>query len=200
MAWANDGGAVWNATKCSPLAFEPAAIGQPCLVEGSGVSGIDDCAADAICWGVDPGTNQGTCVPRCGGSQANPQCPEELACMVAFEDDVVIVCLPPCDPLSPTCAEDEVCSHYADVDPGAGIFVCQPIPPFEPQPYGMPCGGLQVCDDGHACVEAQHVPGCAGERCCTLLGEIEPPPACPDATQSCIPLGGPSDSCFCGVR
>jgi hypothetical protein len=189
MAWANDGGDVWNATKCTPLDPEPAAIGDPCVVEGSGVSGIDDCELGAICWGVDPMTNEGTCVPMCTGSEANPMCPDGLECTVAF-DAPLIVCLPPCDPLQPTCAADEVCSSLDFFPPDDIRFACQPMPPFEPQPYGIACGGLQICDEGHLCVAAEHVPGCADPNCCTTLCDVTVPTECPDAASgpTCIPL------------
>src|SRR5689334_19955710 len=45
MPWANDGGNSWNATRCTPLAEDPNGIGEPCTVEGSPVTGIDDCEA-----------------------------------------------------------------------------------------------------------------------------------------------------------
>jgi hypothetical protein len=51
MPWANDGGGSWNATRCTPLAEDPRQPGEPCTVEGSGVSGRDDCDIRAMCWG-----------------------------------------------------------------------------------------------------------------------------------------------------
>lgn len=47
VPWANDGGGVWNATRCSPVDDDPAAPGEPCTVEGGPTSGIDDCDAQA---------------------------------------------------------------------------------------------------------------------------------------------------------
>jgi hypothetical protein len=199
MPWANDGGNLWNATKCSPLAAEPAANGEPCVVEGSGVSGIDDCGPRAMCWGVDPLTNEGICAPLCSGFEGSPACPVGLECTIAF-DIPLIVCLPPCDPLAPTCAADEVCSALAHTSTSELRFACQPLPPFEPQPYGSVCGGVQICDVGLTCVAAEYVPGCADVDCCTQLGDVETPAPCPDATQSCIPLEEPNaDLCYCGV-
>jgi hypothetical protein len=201
MAWADDGGDVWTSTRCTPVAMDNAAIGETCVVEGSGVSGIDDCGIRAICWGVDPRTNEGTCVPMCDGSEANPTCPDGLECTIAFEAPL-IVCLPPCDPLAPTCAADEVCSALAHSSTSDIRFACQPLPPFQPQPYGSACGGVQICDVGQTCVAAEHVPGCAGVDCCTQLGDSLQMPTCPEATQTCIPFDGstPHPSlCFCGV-
>jgi hypothetical protein len=200
MPWASDGGDAWNSTRCSPIDPDPAGIGDPCVVEDSGTSGFDNCDVSAMCWGVDPVTLEGTCVEFCSGSEANPQCPEGLACVVAF-GGVVIPCLPACDPLAPACAPDEVCSqalgHYDNQDP----FVCLPIPPFVPRPYGMPCSELSICDAGLVCVDAPHVPGCADNNCCTLIGDLAAPPVCPDITQSCIPFEPDTMEglCYCGL-
>jgi hypothetical protein len=201
MAWANDGGNLWNSNRCTPIAPEPAGIGDPCVVEGNGVSGIDDCELGAMCWGVDPRTNEGTCVPMCTGSEANPICPDGLECQIA-SDGVLIVCLPSCDPLAPSCADDEVCAPLSDLSNEEVRFSCLPIPPFEPQPYGSECDGLQVCDDGLLCVPEEHVPDCGGFACCTQLGDSLQMPSCPDESQTCIPLfESPPDpsTCFCGV-
>ena len=59
MPWASDGGNSWNATRCVPIAPDPNAPGEPCTVEGSGVSGLDDCDGTSMCWDVDPDTLEG---------------------------------------------------------------------------------------------------------------------------------------------
>ena len=97
MPWANDGGPRWNATRCSPLDPASDQPGDPCLVEGSAVSGIDTCVISSMCWDVDPDTNAGTCVAFCGGSEANPICDEGLTCMSGYLG-TVNVCVPTCDP------------------------------------------------------------------------------------------------------
>lgn len=199
--WANDGGDTWNASRCSPLDETPGVAGDPCSVEGSGVSGIDTCDIASMCFAVDAETNEGTCVARCEGSEANPVCANGLACMMGFSG-YMNLCLPVCDPLAPACAVDEVCAHTASHDPQGAPFVCQPVPPLMPQPYAAECRGLAICDAGLACVWAENVPSCAGDqRCCTLLGDSLAPPACPDIGQSCIPIDdtmmeGP---CYCGI-
>jgi hypothetical protein len=201
MPWANDGGNAWNATRCSQVVDEAGGVGDPCTVEGSGVSGIDTCMLGAMCFGVDSLTNEGVCVGICGGSPANPECPEGLACMQGFEGEVNL-CLPACDPLAPTCAVDEVCAHSTMVDPEDGPFVCQPVPPLEPQPYGAACeGGLAICDAGLACVWAERIPSCVGQRCCTLLGNAAVPPECPEMGQTCVPFedGATEGPCYCGI-
>jgi hypothetical protein len=200
MPWANDGGDEWNANKCAPVERAPAAIGESCIVQGSGFSGLDDCDFGAMCFGVDPLTNEGVCVPTCTGSEDAPICPEGLACTRGF-DGYLNVCLPICDPLAPSCAADEVCANTADYIVG-GDFLCHPMPPFEPQPYGAPCFGLQACDAGLMCFPSEFLPGCVDESCCSLLGDVAAPPVCPDPMQECIPVfeGDPPEGlCVCGV-
>jgi len=200
VPWANDGGDAWNASKCVEVERAPAAVGEPCVVVDSPVSGLDDCDFGAICFDVDPLTLEGVCVAMCTGSENAPQCPEGLACTLAF-DEQLNVCLPTCDPLAPSCAADEVCANTAD-DANGGEFLCHPMPPFEPQPYGAPCLDLQLCDAGLMCVGAELVPGCVDEDCCSLLGDLAAPPVCPDPMQECLPVFEDDLSkglCVCGV-
>jgi Mg-chelatase subunit ChlD len=102
VPWANDGGGEWNATRCSPIADDPAAAGKPCTVEGGPTSGIDDCSQGSLCWDVDR-TNEGTCVSMCTGDASNPMCQGDQWCYVGH-DGSVAVCLP--DLL---CVDDGVC-------------------------------------------------------------------------------------------
>jgi hypothetical protein len=198
---ANDGGDSWNAVLCAPIDPHAVDVGDPCVAEGSGVSGIDDCGISAMCWGVDPLTLEGTCVGFCGGSEANRECPNGLECIVAFEG-TLILCLPPCDPLAPSCADDEACMSNGN-HPPSGVFACLPTPPFVPHGYGKGCDGeLQLCAPGLACAPPEHVPGCDDIGCCTTVGDLAAPPVCPDVTQTCIPFEPEATEglCFCGVQ
>lgn len=201
VPWANDGGDAWNAVRCSPLDRRPAAVGAPCVMEDSRVSGRDDCGAGAMCWGVDPDTLEGTCVAMCTGSEAEPTCEDGLGCVIGFEG-TVIVCLPPCDPLTPSCGAGEACMFTGSAPPFA-TFACMPIPPFVPGGYGETCteSELERCDTGLACVGADHVPGCEGDRCCTRLGAVAQMPMCPHVAQTCLPFDEamPDGLCFCGT-
>lgn len=200
VPWANDGGDTWNATRCVELDPDPVAVGDTCLAETSGVSGVDDCGIGAMCWGVDPVTLEGTCVAMCSGSEANPQCGEGETCFIAMEG-VLVLCLPSCDPLAPDCAPDEACMREADDDFDDDVFVCLPTPPFATLGYGEACTELLTCGSGLACVSSEHVPDCV-ERCCTTLGDLAQSPTCPDPSQTCIPLDDtmPTEGlCFCGV-
>ena len=64
-AWANDGGTFWNATRCVEVAGGNVA-GDSCMVEGNGVSGIDDCDVGHICLNTNE-ENVGVCVAFCEG-------------------------------------------------------------------------------------------------------------------------------------
>lgn len=204
LPWSNVGGEEWNAVICSPVHPAPALVGEPCHVEGTPYSGIDDCEIGAMCWGVDPETLTGECVPICGGSEANPMCADGTACFIAFYG-VINLCLPSCDPFAPECDAGTACigdaSHYYDESTAT---VCLPVPPFQPQPYGEPCTGVfELCDAGLICVYPEDVPGCDGEYCCTVLGEWADPPPCPDPAQTCLPLDEempPDGLCYCGVE
>lgn len=112
-AWANDGGTAWNATKCVPVARDPNQPGDPCTVEGSAVSGLDDCDLGAMCFFVDPDTNTGTCTQLCTGTEEAPVCPPTTACSLT-NDDVLNLCLTACDLDMPACPMGQVCIPSGD--------------------------------------------------------------------------------------
>ena len=101
--WANDGGSEHNATRCVPVDPNPMLPGEACTVEGSGVSGVDDCDVGVLCYDVDNDLLEGTCVAMCSGSEKAPSCPDGTWCSVS-NDGVLPLCLP--DEL---CVADEVC-------------------------------------------------------------------------------------------
>lgn len=110
--WANDGGDIWNANRCTPLDPTPAAPGEPCTAEGSGFSGIDSCALGAMCFYVDAKTDEGVCIEMCTNSEEAPVCLEGT-CIVQF-DGVLPLCFETCDPEVASCAKDEACEPVAD--------------------------------------------------------------------------------------
>ena len=122
MPWANDGGEVWNASRCTPIDTDPAAPGEPCAVEGSGFSGIDTCAEGAMCFHVDPETNEGVCVELCSGDADTPVCLEGT-CVLQFEPALPL-CFQTCDPDMPDCDPTEVCEPV--LDPSLDTQVCNP--------------------------------------------------------------------------
>ncbi len=122
--WANDGGKQQNASRCTPLAPDPNAPGDPCTVEGSAVSGIDDCDVGVLCYDVVDDSLEGTCVSMCSGSEDVPVCPEGSWCSISNEG-VLALCLP--DEL---CVEDEVCQCMCGdgVDPDCSEGQCDEPP------------------------------------------------------------------------
>lgn len=181
MPWDNQGGNSWNASRCSPLSATPGQPGDPCMVEGSGVSGVDDCDVASMCWGVDPETNMGVCVALCQGSENAPLCDDpETTCIIANEGFLPL-CLPNCDPLLQNCIEGEACY------PGDGGFVCVPDASGpDLGAYGDACAYTNACDPSLLCVGAGAVPGCDSAQCCTHfcdLADPEPSAECGGVSQ-----------------
>jgi hypothetical protein len=188
MPWANDGGNSWNATKCVPVDPNPGQPGDACTVEGSGVSGVDTCDISAMCWNVDPETNEGTCVDFCAGSEANPVCDNPSTTCSILNEGALILCLPECNPLTQDCADGEAC-YPADQG-----FICAPnAAPDESGNYGDPCEFVNVCNPGLLCANAAGIPGCTGSLgCCTefcSLADAQPSAACSGVSggQECLP-------------
>jgi hypothetical protein len=187
MPWANDGGGAWNAARCSPLDPNPAQPGDECTVQGSGVSGIDNCALGAMCWNVDPETNIGVCAALCKGSQANPICEDPMASCTIANDGALILCLQDCNPLLMECQNGEACYPVNDG------FQCAPDVSGDAGLFGDPCGFINVCDPGLFCAAPDSVPDCEGATgCCSSFCDIWEPDAsanCPGAAggQECVP-------------
>lgn len=194
-------------TCCRPLDPDPAAVGEPCVREEGPWSGLDDCAADSVCWFLDD-AQTGTCVAQCDGSRANPECAAGSSCDITYEG-TVILCLPTCDPLAPACGPGRTCAHGTRVGVSDfGHFVCQATAPLNTVAgYGGACSAFgELCDEGLACAWPADVPGCESGRCCTLVGSLEAPPACPDPAQSCVAAYPDGDAppgleslCYCTV-
>jgi len=92
--WANDGGSAWNATRCVPVDPDPDALGEPCTVTDSGVSGLDSCEVGAMCWDIDFEAAEGTCVEHCRGEPTTPQCQEPDTRCVFSGSGALALCLP----------------------------------------------------------------------------------------------------------
>ncbi len=197
MPWANDGGRTWNATRCSPLGEPPNEPGDPCTVEGSGVSGIDSCALGSMCFGVDGTTNTGSCVAMCGNFEANPTCPEGTGCFIAF-DGVMPICLPPCDPLAPDCGADTCV-----IDETSGNAWCIPAILVGETVQGERCDDAPfVCNSDFVCAPGDRVLDCVDETCCTTRCDPAMPTPCPNEAlgELCIPLDADPTIGYCGVK
>jgi hypothetical protein len=188
MPDSNEGTDVVDGVRCSGLAQDPGALGEPCTVEGWVASGIDDCDYGLMCWHVDPDTLQGTCVALCMGDEANPICDGVTDCLVSNGNDLPL-CLPPCDPLvGGACPEGDACvpSHHE--------FVCAPTGTASPPGGSCPLDQVPYgCEPGSVCVGSEIVgPPCdeTMSGCCTPycdLSQPDPTASCLDPGQICVP-------------
>jgi hypothetical protein len=171
--WANDGGNAWNATKCVPIVDDPAGVGEPCHVERSGTSGIDDCDLGSMCWDVEPVTLEGVCTPLCVGDESNPYCEDPNRYCPVTGDGALLLCLLRCNPLLQDCNEAQACYPVGDE------WICAPDASGELGAYGDPCEYTNVCDPGLICLVAGAVPpgeACEGSvGCCTEVCDITDP-------------------------
>lgn len=185
-SWDNSGGRSWNAHKCVPIATDPNGVGEPCTMERSVVSGIDDCDGASMCWNVDPKTLEGTCVPFCIGSEDDPGCAEPCDLCVVTSEGVLTLCVPHCDPIIQDCPSGQGCyysSHWG--------FGCGPDVAREGVGIGSACQFDNACPAGMACVDSAADPGCdqASFGCCApycTVGGADPCPGLFPGTE-CAP-------------
>lgn len=186
MPWASDGGNSWDALKCSPVARNPGKPGEPCTVEGSGVSGIDDCELGAMCWSVDADTKEGVCVAMCDGSLVEPTCADPGTTCLISNQDVLTLCLPICDPLLNECAADEVCiPNPVDGDK----FLCVVDASGEEGQEFDGCDTINSCDPGFVCGDAELAVECEQAplgRCCLAFCDVTMPAACNGQGAQCV--------------
>lgn len=183
MPWANDGGNAWNATRCSPIDPDPDGLYDPCMVEGSGVSGIDSCDLGMICWDVDE-RGMGVCHGLCLGPQTAPSCEDRNATCTVTSDGILNLCRPPCQPL-----DIDTCSPGQGCYPSDDGFVCAPDASGDTLGGAFDtCEFINACDPGLMCAGASLVGACepGGANCCTPYCDLSDP-VCPDPT-SCIAL------------
>jgi hypothetical protein len=183
MPWANRDDGFWNATHCTPIAMDPGGAGDPCSIEGSGTSGVDDCEIGTMCWFVDSVTYQGTCVAFCGGSENNPICDDPEADCHISGDGVVPLCVYGCDPVAQSCPDGHGCY------PTHETFVCAHDASGDSGAYADACEYLNVCDPGLACVVASAVVDCipTSPGCCTPFCDLTAAEVCPGAGMECAP-------------
>jgi hypothetical protein len=207
MPWADDGGGAWNSTTCSPVMRNPGQRGDECSVEGSGVSGIDDCDLGLMCYNVQAKTNTGTCFELCHGSPDAPMCDEGL-CAV-YNDGNLPLCLSDCDPLLDDCPGGQLCI----ASPSANGFVCiLDALPASMGDYGAPCTYINDCDPGYFCGIQDIVAGCGNATgCCAEYCDLSQPDPSSQCTgqgsgEECqpwygmdAPPPGYEDVGFCGI-
>ena len=172
--WANDGGPAWNATRCVPVDDMPQQVGESCTVEGSGVTGIDDCELGAMCWDVDADTLTGTCEAFCSGTVQDPQCEADHVCSIS--SGPLALCLPTCHPLANDCPGADVCVPVNE------YWTCA-ASTMNGQP-GDGCEFVNACALDTVCVNADAVPDCVGTSgCCSSVCDL----AAPDPSADCLP-------------
>lgn len=182
--WSNDGGPSWNGTRCVPLDPAPVAPGEPCMAEGSALSGIDDCDTGSMCWYVDPDTLEGQCVAFCVGSENAPTC-DDAANTCVINSGPLALCIPQCNPLDPApCPDGQGCYPA----PGEQ-FLC--MADFSEEGGGEfeTCQFTNDCDPGTLCAVSSGVGACldeAADECCTPWCDLLAPD-CPTDT-SCHPF------------
>lgn len=93
MAWADDGGNVFNATHCTPVAPVGGQPGDVCLAPEGPVAGLDDCDLGFVCWDVDPATNVGVCQALCTGRPSSPVCESPDTECTVQPGDILALCL-----------------------------------------------------------------------------------------------------------
>lgn len=195
MPWANDGGGIWNATRCSPVEPNPGQVGDACTVQGSGVSGLDSCDVGVMCFDVDPETNEGVCVEICGGSEANPTCQTPDTTCTISNGSSLVLCQAICNPLANECADGEGCYFVTEAS------VCAPDASGNMGAAGDPCEFINACDDGLFCAGGAAVEGCDSFGCCTSFCAVGDDSMCADG-QSCVeffPDGSTPASCLEGL-
>ena len=129
------------------------------MVEGNGVSGLDDCDVGFICMNTNE-ENIGTCIAFCTGEDED--CGNGEVCAI-YNDGVLPICLQGCDPLLQNCSEGQSC-----IDTPNQTFICFTDASGEAGAEGDPCPpehGENSCDPGMWCGAGSS--GCDDVNCCT---------------------------------
>jgi hypothetical protein len=133
--------------------------GEACTSEGPS-DAPDDCDETSTCF-------EGICRSFCSGTADNPSCADGFGCADEFGSVPFGVCLPTCDPLAQDC-ETETDSCYWTSEQ----FLCSPSGSI---PFGEPCGFVNDCSAGSACVATELIPNCLGTACCSPFCNLEQP-------------------------
>ena len=172
----------YDSTRCVPVAADPTAPGEDCMVQDHPTSGLDDCDAKSICWRADPLTLMSECVEMCTGSAETPTCSEPAIGCITASDGVLHLCFPSCDPLAPNCDPDEVCiPSYPDQFRCARDESGVSGQAFEDCELDTACDPGLLCSSSAFAVECN--PGATG--CCLPFCDLDAP-ACPGVGQVCM--------------
>ena len=172
--WANDGGPVYNATRCSVIEDQPDAVGEACEYEVSYLTGLDSCDQGAVCLPSTIDASERACVALCVGDADNPYCENPDTTCVAPYGESAGLCLPVCDPLQPEgCAPGQSCTPFGD---DWACIVTQGLQP------GDACEATNACATGAICLPGDELDTCDSGSCCTSLCDLGEP----DPNASCV--------------
>lgn len=168
---------------CVPIAPDPLADGESCEAGGD-----DPCGPLSWC-GLPDDDGNGTCVPLCTGTFADPICPADTICVI--DDEMIVAyCAAPCDPFDPA-----ACPGHHSCQPTDRGFGC-----LEEGGHtrGEHCLQNDSCADGLYCAPGGLVEGCCFDSCCApLCSEAN---ACEGGSCHTLPqpVPGPDGLGFCG--
>lgn len=167
--------------KCTPTDPNPSWSGDPCVPADE--YGPDSCGPNAMCWDVDPQTEEGECIEFCSQAEGDefPTCEWGSACgnwgPYGF-------CFPECDPLHQDCeGYNEACVPNGGGN--AGTYICVPEGGGL---YGDTCEYTYSCAIGLVCAPGDAVPECEGDSCCTYFCDLNEYNPCFDEDQQCVPI------------
>jgi hypothetical protein len=185
MPYSGDGDNSWESLGCFPVAPNPGQHGEPCTVEGNGVSGLDTCDVAHMCWSVDPYTGEGHCVKFCSGSPDAPTCDVPNTYCATNGQGILNLCLPTCHPLLQECAGGDVCIPNPSV-PDTWICVLD-ASGSEGQEFD-PCEYINACDPGLACLDSAFATECDPMvyGCCLKVCDLTNP-VCTGQGAACVP-------------
>jgi hypothetical protein len=184
MPYSGDGDNSWESLKCTPVMENPGQTGDPCTVEGSGVSGIDSCDVGHMCWNTDPDTGEGTCIRFCSGSPDAPSCDVNGTSCTIVNDGVLILCLPMCDPLLQNCEGGDLCiPNPMNQD----SFICVLDASGEEGQEFDPCEYANACDPGLYCMSSELATECdpMSSGCCLAFCDTTAP-ECTGQNAECV--------------
>ncbi len=156
-------------THCVPLPANPKHHGESCKESGELNAPMDDCDRGLVCWFLDE-VNSGLCIHRCALTDGSLMCPEiDELCLTLNQSGTQNVCIHKCDPIDPVCSTGATCY----VEPLVNEFLCLDASDPVQIVDGAPCTSERSCSAGLLCVEAQHVPGCMENLCCTKFCDLD---------------------------
>jgi hypothetical protein len=192
--YASDGGPSPDATRCIPIADDPAGVDQPCTVQDWSASGLDDCERGLYCVLYDDEQLLGRCVALCQEDPDAPDlvCADDTARCVGGPDIIPRLCSTGCDPFGGTCPGEQQCYRIGD------HFTCLDDASGPGGAYGDPCLFTNQCDLGMLCADPPEFFECQStDGCCTPFCDTREPDAsanCPGAPEHlCEPLFEPGE-------